>query len=160
MRGDWASTVPDRLVADGRYGVRLGESVAEAKTELEAAVLRACATDPWLRDRPVTVSWPGGVFASGRLPEGDPLLARMSEAVIDAGVEAGSPSTPPVRGGPYGSDLRQYAAAGVSTVQYGPGDVRYAHAIDEHVAIDEVVHCARAYALLALRLCGAVEDPT
>ncbi|MEO6880310.1 MAG: M20/M25/M40 family metallo-hydrolase, partial [Mycobacteriaceae bacterium] len=33
--GDWASTVPDLLVAQGRLGVRLGEDPAHARAELE-----------------------------------------------------------------------------------------------------------------------------
>ncbi|WP_112243733.1 ArgE/DapE family deacylase [Kribbella monticola] len=147
--GDWASTVPDLLVAEGRYGVRLGEPVAEARLAFEQAIAEACAKDPWLRDHPVQVSWPGGVFASGLLPEGDPLLDDILRAAGDAGAD----ETPDVMGGPYGSDLRQYTSAGIPTLQYGPGDVRYAHAVDEHVALADMLHCARAYALLALRRC-------
>lgn len=147
--GDWASTVPDLLIAEGRYGVRLGEPVEEARQAFEHAVAQACAADDWLRNHPVKITWPGGVFASGLLPEGDPLL----EATLQAATGAGASAVPEVKGGPYGSDLRQYAAAGIPTLQYGPGDVRYAHAIDEHVALAEVLHCARAYALLALRRC-------
>jgi acetylornithine deacetylase len=148
--GDWASTVPDLLVAEGRYGVRLGEPVSDARQAFEQAVAAACSTDDWLRDHPVKVTWPGGVFASGLLPEGDPLLDDTLRAATDAGASA----VPEVKGGPYGSDLRQYAAAGIPTLQYGPGDVRYAHATDEHVALAEVLHCARAYALLAVRRCS------
>jgi acetylornithine deacetylase len=147
--GDWASTVPDLLVAEGRYGVQLGEPVEDARAAFEQTVAAACEKDDWLRDHPVKVTWPGGVFASGLLPEGDPLLDDTLRAVVDAGGAA-----PEVRGGPYGSDLRQYAAAGVPTLQYGPGDVRYAHATDEHVALAEVLHCARVYALLAVRRCA------
>jgi len=148
--GDWASTVPDLLVAEGRYGVRLGEPVAEARQALEQAIAEACAADDWLRDHPVKVTWPGGVFASGLLPEGDPLL----DDTLHAATDAGAGGVPEVMGGPYGSDLRQYAAAGIPTLQYGPGDVRYAHATDEHVSLAEVLHCARAYALLAVRRCS------
>jgi acetylornithine deacetylase len=147
--GDWASTVPDRLVAEGRYGVRLGEGVADARAAFEAAVAEACAKDDWLREHPVTVSWPGGEFASGLLPDGDPLLADTLQAVADAGN-----GVPAVMGAPYGSDLRQYASAGIPTLQYGPGDVRYAHAADEHVVLADVLASARAYALLAVRRCG------
>ena len=50
--GDWASTVPDLLVAEGRLGVALGESVADARAELEAAVAELCAGDPFLREQP------------------------------------------------------------------------------------------------------------
>lgn len=147
--GDWASTVPDLLTAEGRYGVRLGEPVERARQAFEHAVAQACAADDWLRNHPVKITWPGGVFASGLLPEGHPLL----EATLQAATAAGASAVPEVKGGPYGSDLRQYAAAGIPTLQYGPGDVRNAHAIDEHVALAEVLHCARAYALLALRRC-------
>jgi acetylornithine deacetylase len=145
--GDWASTVPDRLIAEGRYGVRLGEPVDEARKVFEDAI--AGIEDEWLRDHPVTVSWPGGAFASGVLPDGDPLLTDTVQTVIDTGKPA-----PEVRGAPYGSDLRLYAAAGIPTLQYGPGDVRYAHAADEHVALADVLHAARTYALLAVRRCG------
>lgn len=147
--GDWASTVPDLAIAEGRYGVRLDEPVDAAKAEFAAAIDRACRADPWLSDHPVRVSWPGGVFASGRLPAGHPLLAEMQDAVADAGADRPAPV-----GAPYGTDLRQYAAAGIPTLQYGPGDVRYAHAHDEHVPVAELERAARAYALLAIRRCG------
>ena len=71
--GDWASTVPDLLTAEGRYGVMPGESFADAKAAFEEALAHAAAQDPWLADNPPTVSWPGGRFAAGRLPKGDPL---------------------------------------------------------------------------------------
>ena len=43
--GEWASTVLDRVVADGRYGVRLGQTPADAEAELRAAIAAACAAD-------------------------------------------------------------------------------------------------------------------
>ncbi|MGW5642703.1 ArgE/DapE family deacylase [Saccharopolyspora sp. NPDC003752] len=147
--GDWASTVPDLAIAEGRYGVRLDESIPAAKAEFEAAIAQTCAADPWLSEHPVRVSWPGGMFASGRLPEGHRLLAETQ----DAAAAAGAPR-PAAVGAPYGTDLRLYAAAGVPTLQYGPGDIRYAHAHDEHVALAELERAARAYALLAIRRCG------
>ncbi len=50
--GEWASTVLDRVTADGRYGVRLGQSAAEAEAELRAAIAAACAADDFLREHP------------------------------------------------------------------------------------------------------------
>ena len=146
--GDWASTVPDRLTADGRYGIMPGETFADATAAFEKAVARAAASDPWLAENPPVVTWPGGRFAAGCLPPGDPFGAQVTSAVV----AAGEPS-PELIGAPYGSDLRHYAAAGVPTVQYGPGDIADAHAIEESVRIDEVVTCARAYAELIVARC-------
>lgn len=145
--GDWASTVPDLLVAEGRFGVRPGESFAEATAAFEAAV--ASVDHPWLREHLPVVTWPGGRFAAGALPDGHPFGPTVRDAVVAAGG-----AEPEFVGAPYGSDLRQYAAAGIPTVQYGPGDIEDAHAVDESVPIDEVVLSARAYAHLLLRHCG------
>lgn len=147
--GEWASTVPDALVAEGRYGVRLDEPVEQAKAEFEAAIEHACRADPWLSANPARVSWPGGAFASASLPAGHRLLDDARQAVSDA---AGW--HPATQGAPYGSDLRLYAAAGVPTIQLGPGSVAGAHTIDESVTLAEVVTFARVYAVLAVRLCG------
>ncbi|MDR7085639.1 acetylornithine deacetylase [Aeromicrobium panaciterrae] len=145
--GDWASTVPDQLVAEGRYGVMPGESFADAKRSFEQAI--AAVENEWLTENPPTVTWPGGHFAAGTLPHEHPFGAEVAAAVTASGAQ-----TPQLVGAPYGSDLRQYAAAGIPTLQYGPGHIIDAHAIDENVLIEEVVACARAYATLIVARCG------
>ncbi|RSN16144.1 peptidase M20 [Nonomuraea sp. WAC 01424] len=147
--GDWASTVPDLLVAEGRLGVRLEEDPAAARAAFEEAV--ASAAHPWLRDNPPVVTWPGGQFASGRLPAGHELLDEVNRAVGDV---AGR--RPAEAAAPYGSDLRLYAAGGIPTLHYGPGDVRFAHAPREQVELAELREVTRALALLAVRRCGAL----
>lgn len=149
--GDWASSVPDLLVAEGRCGVRLGEPVEGARAELEQAIAEAASRDPWLRDHPPVVTWPGGQFASGFCPPGDPLIEQVQSAAT-----AVSGHTPPQAAAPYGSDLRLYTGVGgIPTLHYGPGDVRYAHAPREQVSIRETIECARALALVAARRLGA-----
>jgi acetylornithine deacetylase len=150
--GDWASSVPDLLLAEGRLGVQLGEDPADARRALEAALDAAARADPWLRDHPPTVTWPGGQFASGRLDERDPLTGEVLDAI--ATVEGGR--IPDVRAAPYGSDLRLYAGlGGIPTLHYGPGDVRFAHAPREQVNLGELEAVARALALLVAHRCGA-----
>ncbi|MGL5817706.1 MAG: ArgE/DapE family deacylase [Phycicoccus sp.] len=151
VAGDWASSVPDRLVADGRMGVRLDEDPAAARLALEIAVAHAASRDPWLRHHEPVVTWPGGQFASGRLPAGHPLLAEMTDAVT-----AVTGRRPAEAAAPYGSDLRLYVGiGGIPALQYGPGDVRLAHAPRESVPLAEVVEVARALAVLACRRLGA-----
>ncbi|WP_222047071.1 ArgE/DapE family deacylase [Modestobacter lapidis] len=147
--GNWASSVPDTLVAEGRYGVRLAEPVASAQAALETALARFSAGHPWLAEHPVRVVWTGGSFASGQLPAAHPLGAAVQRAVADAGG-----GCPPERAAPYGSDLRLYAAAGIPTLQYGPGDIQLAHGPAEQVPLAELATAARSYVLLAMRTCG------
>jgi acetylornithine deacetylase len=150
--GDWASSVPDLLVAEGRLGVAIGESTDHARADFEDAVADACERDPWLREHPVEVEWWGGQFASGRIPEGSDLVDRVRAAHRLA--VSGRP--PEVYGAPYGSDLRLLTGlADIPTLQYGPGDARLAHGADEAVPLAAVVTAARTLALLALDVCGA-----
>lgn len=151
--GDWASSVPDRLVAEGRYGVMLGEDPSSARTAFEDAVTEASLKDPWLRENRPVVTWPGGQFASGRLDLKHPLIGEVSTAAVDAGIVP-----PGVHAEVYGSDLRIYSGiGGIPTLHYGPGDPRCIHAPLENVEISEVVAVARALTLLALRRCGVAQ---
>jgi acetylornithine deacetylase len=145
--GEWASTVVDRIVAEGRYGVRLGQTTAEAEADLRACVARACEADPWLRAHPATVEVTGGRFGSARVDPGAEPAAGLARAIADVlGRE------PARLGAPYGADMRLLVDEGrTPTVMFGPGDVAVAHAPDEHVALDEVVQCARVLAVWAMR---------
>jgi acetylornithine deacetylase len=149
--GDWASSVPDRLVAEGRLGVALDEDPAEARAALEEAVAATAAEDPWLRDHPPTVRWTGGQFASGRYAGDEGALLRT---VASAHADVSGGGRPREHGAPYGSDLRLYADAGIPTLHYGPGDVRLAHGPDESVPVDELVTVAEALVLTILRTCA------
>ena len=150
--GDWASSVPDLLVAEGRLGVAIGEAAADARSALEAAVAAACEDDPWLRSHPVEVEWWGGQYESGATDPDSPLLGWVADAHR---IAAGASAPPDVHGAPYGSDLRLLTGiGGIPTVQYGPGDANVAHGPRESVPLDEVVITARSLALVALRVCG------
>lgn len=142
--GDWPSSVPDLLVAEGRYGLRIDEDPADARVALEAAVREAADREPYPRDHPPRVTWPGGQYRGGRLPAGDGLLGRVGAAHTAV---TGDPIGPE-RGAPWGSDLRLYAGAGIPTLHYGPGDVRLAHGPNESVPVSEVLTASRVLARL------------
>ena len=150
--GIWASSVPDLVEVEGRIGVVLGEPVERARAALVAAVAAACAADPWLRDHPVEVQWWGGQFAPGRTDPDHPLVHGLRAARAVSG-GPGAP-VPAVWGAPYGSDLRLLVAAGVPTVQFGPGDAGLAHGTEERVPLVEVLAVARTLAVLAVDTCG------
>ena len=148
--GEWASTVLDRVVAYGRYGVRLGQSPAAAEADLRAVIADASAGDPFLRDHPATVEITGGRFGSGRVGSDDPLPLGLA-----ATVEATTGRRPELLGEPYGADMQMFINHGdTPCVIFGPGDVRVAHSADEHVSIDEVETCARVLAAWVRREIG------
>ena len=149
--GDWSSSVPDLLVAEGRLGLRIEEDPDDARRQLEQCVAEAAARDPFLRDHPPTVTWSGGQFAGGHLPAG----AGLRDLVADVHADVTGGDRLRERGAPYGSDLRLYAGAGIPTLHYGPGDVRLAHGPDEAVDLDEVLTVTRALVLAMVRSCGA-----
>ncbi len=152
--GDWASSVPDLLIAEGRLGVALDEPLEHARAEFEAAITQACQSDDWLREHPVEVEWWGGQFASGRLPADSDLVQRMASAHAVASQQRPHD----VWAAPYGSDLRLLVAHGaIPTLQYGPGDVALAHGPDELVPVDDITVTARALALIALDICGVTD---
>ena len=140
--GDWASTVLDKVVAYGRYGVKLGQSPAEAEADLRVAIAEACATDGFLRDHPATVEITGGRFGSARVPSDHPLPTGLADVV-----ERVTGRRPALLGEPYGADMQMFVNHGdTPCVIFGPGDVRVAHSADEHVPLDEVETCARVLA--------------
>jgi len=148
--GDWASSVPDLLIAEGRMGLRIEEDPAAARLELEEAVAKASAADPFLSRSPVRVTWSGGQFAGGHLRPGHQLRQLVADAHAD--IVRGRPLRE--RGAPYGSDLRLYTGEGIPTLHYGPGEVHLAHGPEESVDVGEFLDVTRALVLTLLRACG------
>jgi acetylornithine deacetylase len=126
--GEWPSTVPDRLTFEARLGVRVGEDPAAARAALEAA----------LPD--VEIEWSGGAFAPGETPPDDPWVQHVRDAVLAEGFEAR------LGGVPWGADMRLYTARGIPTVMVGTSGIELAHAVDEHVRLDEVEALSRVIA--------------
>ncbi len=133
--GEWSSSVPDRLVFEGRVGVRVGERPDAARAAFEAAVRAADAEDP-----PVEIAWTGGAFASGETDPAHPWVARVLDAVR---AERGQAA---LAGVPWGADMRLYCARGIPACMVGTGGIELAHAVDERVRVAEVAALARIIA--------------
>lgn len=154
--GIWASTVPESLVLEGRYGVGIGESPDAARRELEEAVRAASAEDPWLTLHPPDVSWWGARFAPAAIDPEHLLVTTLAGAAA-----AATGRTPRITGMPYGADMHLLVnQGGIPTVLFGPGDIRNAHAPDESVALAELEAAARTLVLVILRFCGTARQGT
>lgn len=148
--GDWASSVPDHLAFEGRFGVSPEEDLTTARRTLERSVARAAQGDAWLRDHPPRVEWWGQQFEPATTPSLDPLVTTVADA---AGSVLGS--RPPLRGMTYGADMGILVNhGGIPTVLFGPGNIRRAHQPDECVEVAGLVAAARSLAVSAMRFCG------
>jgi acetylornithine deacetylase len=148
--GEWASTVLDQVVVHGRYGVRLGQSPADAEAELRTAIAAACDEDDFLRSHPASVEITGGRFGSARIDQGHPLPTSLASAVTAV---TGAP--PVMLGEPYGADMQMFVNHGATPcVIFGPGNVKVAHSADESVPLDQVEICARVLAAWVSREIG------
>jgi acetylornithine deacetylase len=148
--GDWHSTVPDLLVAEGRFGVFPGESVEDARRALADAIRVESARHAWLAAHPPELEWFEGQFESGETATDAPIIATVARQHAEV---VGRPAE--MRAVTFGSDLRLFTRhAGIPTVTYGPGSFTVAHTADEFVPVAEVIACARILAGVIVDWCG------
>lgn len=132
--GEWSSSVPDRLVFEGRVGVRVGESPAAARRAVEE-VVAAVGGDA------VELHWTGGQFASGQTPSEHPFATLVRDSLT---AETGRRAR--LKAIPSGTDMRLFCARGIPCVMAGTPGIELAHATDERVRIDDVLALARVIA--------------
>jgi acetylornithine deacetylase len=152
--GEWASSESEICVAEGRFGISVGEDPLDARRELEAAVAAAAVADPWMAAHPPTVEWWGGTFDPGLTDVNHPIVGLTAASHRDSG--AGEPV---LEGMTYGADMRLLTnVAAIPTLLYGPGDVRLAHRPDESVAVADLLAATRTFVLAILRWIGVEEE--
>ena len=151
--GEWSVTYPASCAitsavlfppafADaGGFGSRVRDEITEW-------VGRACAADPWLAEHPPSFEWSADIPPM-EIPPDDPIV----QTVLAASADVGEPSR--LGGLDSWYDGATYTmSAGTPSVGFGPRAVANAHTIDESVPVDDLVRCAQAIALAALRFCG------
>ncbi len=151
--GNWPSSVPETLVAEGRFGVLPGEEMEAVRAQFERTFAAAVAADPWLRDHPPDLEWYGAQFGTAEIAADHPLVRTLHDAYVAA--VGGEPA---VEGVAWGSDMRFFTdIAKKPAVLFGPGDVALAHYTDEFVPEDEIKRAMQIDALTILRWCGIAD---
>ena len=128
----------------------------EIKRGIEDFVARASALDPWLEKHPPTfewhLDWPPSI-----MPIDHPLTRTVVEArrlAFDEPVHQGPDPHPRIRGFDAVDDATYLNEAGIPALSCGPGSIQFAHAIDENVAISDLVAACKTYAFAAMDWCG------
>ncbi|MBH51522.1 MAG: acetylornithine deacetylase [Candidatus Marinimicrobia bacterium] len=148
--GQWHSTVPESIIAEGRLGVFPGESNAKAKQSFEGHINKFAESDNWLKDHPPVIEWFEGQFESGQTPLDHPLIKELDKIYTNV-----SNQDAIIEGVTYGSDLRLFTNhANIPSVLFGPGDVRLAHAANENILIDEILISTEVVANMIVNWCG------
>lgn len=151
--GNWASTVPESLVAEGRIGLIPGEEVGPFRQMITERIFGVANQNLWLREHPPTLEWFGGQFAPAEVPvDATICLAVMAAHERVTGVP------PRVEGVPYGADMRLFIRIGeMPCVMYGAGDVNLAHRADESISIPDLLPATRTIAHLLIDWCGIAD---
>lgn len=148
--GDWASTVPESLVAEGRIGVLPGEELAEVQELVLKRVAEVAGSDSWLREKAPEWEWFSGQFAPAEVPVDSPICEALKLAHENV-----TGRKPEVEGVTWGADMRHFVRfGGMPCVMYGAGDVGCAHGPDEHLSITDLLTAAKTVANLLVGWCG------
>jgi len=152
--GEWMVSHPARCRIDCHFEYLPGQADGQGwgslvEREFEAWIAAAAAADPWLREHPPRVAWMLGGVPPAEVDAGEPVVRTLLDAQRDLGREARLGGLDNWHDG-----ATLITEAGIPAVNYGPGDVRLAHAADERVPVAELVACAQGIALAAMRFCG------
>jgi acetylornithine deacetylase len=148
--GEWSITVPETLVAEGRVGLLPGEDLDASKSMVAGRIMEAAEKDPWLREHPPEIEWPGGQSVPVEISVDAPICQAVSRAH-----ERVTGERPSVEGSAYGADMRFFVRlAGIPCVMYGAGDIGWAHCPDERISITELLTATETIACLLVDWCG------
>ncbi|UCC89721.1 MAG: ArgE/DapE family deacylase [Anaerolineales bacterium] len=111
------------------------------KQEVENWIHTLCAGDIWLRDHLPGLSWYQHCIPHYLDPQH--ALVHMMRGHVQQVVGRGI-----ISGFPAGCDARHlHNGAGIPTLVFGPGDLQYAHSIDERVSLEEYMQAIKVLAL-------------
>jgi acetylornithine deacetylase len=147
--GDWASSVPAWCTFDVRVAIYPGQSIEDAKREIENTVRDAARASRFLANFPPEIVY-HGFEAEGYVLEGGEeavaLLGRSHERAWGAPLEEVATTGT--------TDARFFGLyAGIPALVYGP-NADSIHGFDEKVELESVRKCTQAMALFVAEWCG------
>jgi acetylornithine deacetylase len=148
--GDWASTVPDKLVAEGRLGFIPGESMEGMMEQARARISAVAEKDEWLREHPPVLEFFSGQFVAEEIAQDHPLTLAMVAAHRDV-----SERETEVFALTAGTDARLWIHfADCPALLYGAGLYHMCHQSDEYIEIDPLLDSIAVLTQLAIDWCG------
>lgn len=148
--GEWPSSVPDTLLAEGRIGVFPNESVEDVKKVFEETIKQIASEDDWLKYNAPEIEWFEGLFESTETNINSDIIKTLAEChreILKREIK--------YEGVTYGSDMRIFNIYGnIPSILYGPGDVSIAHTCNEYIIVDDILESVKSLALTITKWCG------
>ncbi len=141
--GEWPSAVPEECILEGLIEFLPGERMEEIKEEFEKVVKDVAEKDPWLKNHPPRLEWVGLNFPPAEISSDHILVKTFREAyagIFNQEVE--------LVGFPAGCDMRlRMLITKTPSIIFGPGDISFAHRVDEFIEIDDLISFTKILAL-------------
>ena len=148
--GSFPSAFPDTCVLKGSLATLPGEDTQKVKEAFAAHVLKACETDPWLKDHQPEIKFVGYCGDPAEIDPHHPLVELMTESFREITGEE-----PSITGRQGAADTRYLINYGQTpTVIFGPGLTEQMHANNEYVKVDDLITATKVMALSIIRWCG------
>ncbi|WP_110927801.1 peptidase [Bacillus massiliglaciei] len=152
--GTWPSSVPDKAVLEGRFGIAPNETPEAAQKCLEDLI--SALNSGSFSEFPVELEWFGARWLPGQLELDHPLMTALSTSYSNV-----MGTSPVIEASPWGTDGGYLSAVGgIPVVVFGPGETKMAHDADEYIEIDRMIEAAKVIAVTILRWCGVDEAVT
>jgi len=122
---------------------------SRVEREFAEWILTETAKDPWLAEHPPRIEWLVGGVPPSEVPIDDPIVTTALAATRAVRREA---KLGGLDNWHDGATLTVEAA--IPAICLGPGDITLAHTAEESVPIADLVACAQAIAVTAMRYCA------
>ncbi|HEY8581911.1 MAG TPA: ArgE/DapE family deacylase [Capillimicrobium sp.] len=146
--GDWPSTVAAQCTLSCRLATYPGDDPSALRAQVEAAVARAAARDPFLAAHPPAVRYDGFTCEGSVVAADEPVVEALSAAYAHV---HGAP--PRLEATTATTDARHFVRHGIPAVCFGPR-AEQIHGIDERVSLSSMHECARVLAHFVVGWCG------
>lgn len=146
--GESPSRVPSACTVSGLVGCIAGESLEDIHKWIEELVARVTESDPWLKENPPVLRWAETMQFE---PSASALGGRFFEIAQACSEEVLGEYAPP-KAFTAVSDLRYFLTDKNSFgSNFGPGNIKQAHAYDESVDFEEIIKACKIAARFIYR---------
>ena len=147
--GDWHSTVPDSLTAEGRLGFLPNEDMEEMMEATRQRIAAVAAADEWLKDHPPVVEFFSGQFVAEEISPDHELTKAMLAAhktIMGEDTVVGASTA--------GTDQRLWVHfTDVPALLYSHGDLSLAHQSNEHIEVERVLNTIAVLTQMVIDWC-------